>query len=361
MKKKVGIVTFHKAHNYGALLQAYALKKTLERLNLNVVFIDFDNDSLDKNYRLFPKLSNSSLSYNIKQIIKTLLDFNRKFKRNNSFNEFIKNYLHSFSINKSKLKLDVVFLGSDQIWNPNITGQLEPIFFGQHPNLDVDKVVSYAASMGNGMNKLNINDEFKKLLLGVDSLGVREKALKTILHENFDINCQQNLDPTLLLNKSDWDELADDSETSQNKYILIYEVEKHPHTQAVVNHIKAVSNYDVLVVSAKTSHLVDKSVITSASPRRFVSLFKNASFVVTTSFHGTVFSIINNIPFYTLKFGDGIDNRSAGLLAMLDLSDRHIKDESQIKEHVVDFTNANRLLELERNTSIEYITDNLRK
>lgn len=360
MKKKAGIVTFHKAHNYGALLQAYALKRTLERLSINVVFIDFDNESLDKNYRLFPKISNSSLSYNVKQIIKTLLDFNRKFKRHKRFNEFIDKHLHSYAINESKLKLDLVFLGSDQIWNPNITGQLEPIFFGQHPNLDVDKVVSYAASMGNGMNKLNLNDKFKNLLLGVDCIGVREKALKTILDESFDVHCQHNLDPTLLLNKSDWDELADDSEVSQNKYILIYEVEKHPNTHAVVKYIQELLNCNVLVVSAKTSHLVDKSIITSASPREFVSLFKNASFVVTTSFHGTVFSIINNIPFYTLKFGDGIDNRSSGLLSMLDLNDRHIKDESQIKEHMVDFTNANRLLELERNTSIEYIINSLK-
>ncbi len=361
MNKKVGIITFHKAHNYGAVLQAYALKKMLKNLNAEVTFLDFDNEALDKNYRLFPSLKNEGAANFLKLTIKTLLDFPRKKQRHIAFNSFITKYLDSTNISKTGVNLDCVFLGSDQIWNPNITGYLDPVFFGQHHNIDSTRTVSYAASMGNGMTEDNINNELKRLISCIDSVGVREKSLKLTLESNLGVSCHQNLDPTLLLSKDDWDEISDENDKNENKYILVYEVEKHQSTDSIIQYIKSKTGYNVKVVSSKTSHHVSKSSITTASPKEFISLFKNASFVVTTSFHGTVFSIIYNIPFYTLKFGTGVDNRSSGLLSALELTGRHIKGVDEILPSYgkIEFDKVNSLLEDQRKASLQFIRDNL--
>lgn len=360
-KKNIGIVTFNKAHNYGALLQAYALKKVIESFEAEVVFLDFQNESIDKHYKLFPSIDGRNYFKYMKSIFGTILDFSRKRSRFNAFNDFIRTYLHSCNIEENNISLDCVFLGSDQIWNPNITGDFAPIFFGQHPNLTCSRIVSYAASMGNGMTDKNLNSSLECLINKVDSIGVREESLSIALSNKFNLECVQNLDPTLLLEQQEWSEITNDSFVDDDKYILVYEVVPHSNTNEVVKEIVSRTGYKVKVISAITSFRVPSSVIATASPKEFVSLFRHASFVVTTSFHGTVFSVINNIPFYTLKFGNGIDSRALNLLSMLNITERHINDLNQIKEDFNDiaFDEINALLKTRRESSLIYLAENI--
>ncbi|MCR3937440.1 polysaccharide pyruvyl transferase family protein [Aeromonas caviae] len=360
-KNKIGIVTFNKAHNYGALLQAYALKKAIERFNADVVFVDFTNEYLDKNYRLFPSLQHNSFLGYCKTVLTTALDFPRKKRRHDTFSYFINKYLPMENIDCNKLNLDCIFLGSDQIWNPRITGKFEGVFFGKHQNLNAKRIVSYAASMGNGMVDTNLNAELRNYLDGIDVIGVRESSLKGALSMKLSIESVQNLDPTLLLERDEWLDITDDTLVGQDKYILVYEVEHHLNTQNIINTIVEKTGFKVKVISAKTNYKVPRSVISTASPKDFISLFRNASFVVTTSFHGTVFSIINNVPFYTLKFGNGVDNRSLSLLSMLNLTARHINDVNEIRSDfdMLNFDEANQLLNEQRNKSLAYLSENI--
>ena len=111
------------------------------------------------------------------------------------------------------------------------------------------------------------------------------------------------------------------------------------------------------VISSKISTNVPSDHITTASPEDFLSLFSNAAFVVTSSFHGTAFSLINQKPFYTMKFNNGVDVRSAGLLKSVALLDRHIDDLNQATLEEINFDSVESELNNYRINSIKYLSD----
>lgn len=249
-----------------------------------------------------------------------------------------------------------VILGSDQLWNFNITNGLDVLYFGQDKNISTNNVFSYAASMGKAMLETNFTQAYKENLQKLSCIGVREESLGLEIKAKFGLDYYINVNPTLLLAKSEWDALVTKKSDSED-YLLVYEVEKYQYTQEVVDAIKNQLGLSVKVISSITHRAVDKSTIATASPVEFLTLFKNAKFVVTSSFHGTVFSIINEVPFYTLKFNNGIDLRSAGLLNSLGLIERHINDSSEISfdNLGVNYTKAKLLLEKLQLKSVNYI------
>ena len=352
---KVGIVTFHNAHNYGAVLQAYGLHRKLELLGIKSEFIQDKNDLVGKKYQLFPDFKKCSFLGFVKSWLLLLLDYKRKSKRFSGFNDFITNYLPTYDLNKGVVSYSHVALGSDQIWNFNITKGLQEIYFGEDDNINSNYIFSYAASMGNGMVKPNFTEQYKNKLSHLNNFGVREKSCAGEIKSKFGLDSTINVDPTLLLEKEEWDKLVPLDNKSEEPYLLVYEVEKNPNTSQVVEDIKNKMGLKVKVILAKIKRGEDKGNITTASPQDFLRLFKNASFVVTTSFHGTVFSIINEIPFYTVKFNNKIDLRAAGLLESLDLEERHINNVNDITNVDLDFHEPNnKLIEL-RAKSTNYL------
>ncbi len=356
-----GIVTFHKAHNYGAVLQAYALQKTLSNFGYSVSFVDYQHQEIEKIYRLFPVFNENGLIVYSKRWIHTILDFKRKYNRYHAFSEFINENFNCVSLD-NKCTYDCVVLGSDQIWNPEYTNGFVKVHFGKDSNLEYSKLISYAASMG----KENLTDdelsEFKENIENIDIIGVREESLKLLINNILPKrDVRVNLDPTLLLPKSDWDELSD-NEVPSEPYILVYEVKFNSLTPKIVEFIKNKYNINVIVLSARTNFKLPKTYITDASPKKFLSLFKHAKFVVTTSFHGTVFSIINNKPFITVGFGDHTDSRSRSLLNQLSLIDRMAFEESDIHNMKldIDYEIANKKLVEMQMDSISYLKENLK-
>jgi hypothetical protein len=355
MKKKVGIITFHNAHNYGAVLQAFALNKKLIKLGVEPGFINVVNSNIEEDYSLFPKRKNNSYKIHFKKLISLLLDFRRKKRRFEGFTNFINKKLPVYEVS-AKEKFDSVILGSDQIWNFNITNGIDPLFFGQNDNIETNNVISYAASMGNAMLENNFTSDYKMLLSKLNHIGVREESLGNNLTKYFDLSCEINLDPTLLLDKSDWEEIETDS-GCESGYILIYQVEEHPNAIKTADFIGKKLNFPIKIIASKTDYKISKNIITTASPGEFISLVKNASFVITSSFHGTVFSIINEIPFYTLKFNNGVDARSAGLLNVLEISERHIDNinDRTWERNEIDFVEVNRKLTSLKEKSENYL------
>ncbi|WP_243694166.1 polysaccharide pyruvyl transferase family protein [Vibrio viridaestus] len=356
-KNKTGIITFNKAHNYGAVMQAYALQYKLNSLGYDVSFINSNNE-IDKKYRLIPDYKKLGVKNFIRYIVRLILNYNRITKRYIGFHNFIKKYLSSIDITENKFEFKNVVLGSDQIWNPNITKGYDPIYFGIHPNLVCDNVISYAGSMGNGMEDKNFNNEFLSKLNTLKAIGVREPSLAEAIENHFSLEPVINLDPTLLLNKEEWAQVTSEKYNNE-KYILVYEVEKNKLTPDVLDLLKNRFNLSVKVISSKISMSVPKDYVTTASPEDFLSLFLNATFVVTSSFHGTVFSIINNKPFYTMKFNNGVDLRSAGLLKSVGLSDRHIDSLEQATLEDIDFSIVETKLNDLREKSVDYLTSSL--
>lgn len=357
--KKVGIVTFHNAHNYGAVLQAYGLYRKLELLGFKSEFIQDTNDTVGKKYSLYPDYTNRSLLSYIKSWFLLLVDYKRKSKRSIAFNNFIASYLPIYDLNQGRKNYSHVVLGSDQIWNFNITNGLQSIYFGEDKNINTECVFSYAASMGNGMVSSNFTSEFQTKLAKLSSVGVRERSLSNEINTNFNLDSVVTLDPTLLLDNEEWDKLLPTDSGSEAPYLLVYEVEKNPNTASVIEFVKNKLGLEVKVISSKIKSGDDPKNIATASPQEFLSLFKNANFVVTTSFHGTVFSIINEIPFFTIKFNSKVDLRSSGLLSSVELTQRHINTVQDINELDIDFTEAKNNLALLRASSENYLLQSL--
>ena len=324
----------------------------------NVSFFDYQHEEIAKVYRFFPAPGNENAITYLKRLVNTALDFNRKKARYKAFNKFIDS---NFKLSDSNISqdFDVVVLGSDQIWNPEYTNGFVDAHFGRHSNLNSRKIVSYAASLGQSNLEGEELAEFYEKLAAIDTLGVREDSLKDmIVSMGKGRNVSVNLDPTLLLDKSDWDFISEDR-VIREPYVLVYEVKYNNLTKSAIEYIEEHYGLKVIVLSARTNYKITKEYITDASPLQFLSLFKYADFVITTSFHGTVFSVINNKPFITLAFGDHTDVRSNSLLSKIGLNDRIVDnpDNFSVAKKTVNYEFANnKLMEL-RLESIDYLTN----
>ena len=225
-KMKAGIVTIHTDFNYGAVLQAVATQKFLELNGVNAEIIDYENKEIAKQFKLFYKQG------------KTLFGYGVTFVRNVFFGRFfyykhaIKN-LDSYR-KKTKIKYitiddlknvdyDLLIAGSDQIWNSEITGELDPVFlldFGQR-----SKKISLATSMGSHILSDEEKEKFRAVLRQYSAISVREKFAKCQLDKLTSKKVKVLLDPTLLLNKTVWwREFARYSKyaNKREKYILTY-------------------------------------------------------------------------------------------------------------------------------------------
>ncbi|MGR5157321.1 polysaccharide pyruvyl transferase family protein [Vibrio owensii] len=356
----VGIITFHNAHNYGAVMQAYALFTKLKQLEHKPIFLEDKNSFIHNSYNLVPNFKNP-VDFT-KRLTKLLLDFDRKKKRSDRFNRFIENYLPCVDISEQKKSVNNVILGSDQIWNPNITSGFDPLFFGKHDNLESENIIAYAASMGKATDKGCMTEEFFKLVSNINKIGVREDKLRLNLESKLDKEVVLTLDPTLLLDKNEWNILTQGVDKLKEEYILVYEVEHHPYTYKVTDYLEDKFKWTTKTISSKSSHKVPRTIITTASPEEFLSLFSQASMIVTSSFHGTVFSIINEKPFVTMKFGNGVDIRAESLLANLGLLNHHIKDVSEFNDNdifSIDYTSVNEKMDELRSKSVNYLKESL--
>ncbi|MBN8103430.1 polysaccharide pyruvyl transferase family protein [Vibrio vulnificus] len=361
--KNIAIMTFHRAHNYGAVLQAYALSKVIMNLGNNVGFLDIQHPKIAEGYRLVPKFKERTLLSLFKGYIHFLLDPMRKIKRSNGFESFIASNFKLIDVDEKKRSVDVVVLGSDQIWNPEYTEGFVDFHFGKIDKIHTNKVISYAASMGKTVLSNTQEKVFDSLTDNVDKLGVREKSLQDFLKNNLGKDSTLNLDPTLLLTRKDWSEIAKPIKVTEEKFILVYEVQSNKLTEIAVERLSKLLGMKVVYLAAKTDFRVDSSYISTASPEQFLYLFSQASFIITTSFHGTVFSIINNVPFVTVGFGNDIDARSISVLDAMKLKDRIVFSESDIitvtQKTEIDFEVSNKLLDELKKESIDYLQTSL--
>lgn len=360
-EKKCGIITFHRAHNYGAVLQAYALQRAVSKLGYYVGIIDYSPDTINTGYALVPKKSKVTWGRYIKAWVGFFLDIKRKTRRFKKFNDFINRKLNLLCVNDKCV--DVLLLGSDQIWNPHLTGAVDPVYFGFIEPMKPKRIISYAASMGTTELDGAQRDSFFSYLNNLDYIGVREDSLKEYIGSHVAKNVTITLDPTLLLDKCDWDDIAEFNSKTADEYCLVYEVQPHPATEKIVSTIRNELNIQVIKIGAKSNHRISRDVITDSSPGEFVGYFKRAKFVITTSFHGTVFSIINNIPFITLQFNNSIDLRSKSLLTSLGLQDHLIADpDLKYILHMITEFNPNSYrekLDNLRTESLTYLTDSI--
>ena len=355
----IGINTLQYARNYGAMLQAYALKTFLESQGHSVCFINKRLLPICKwNPKPFKKCTLLEKLLYIKYLVKWYLPpYILSRIREHNFDRFYNHFLNTMTLSN----LDVVIYGSDQIWSKFKFG-FNPYFWG-YDGLDVTKRIAFSASMG----VLDIKEEDRNFITSAlkqfSFISVREQDLCDMLnggHYAEHTIVYRTIDPVFLLNKQIWEALA--SKRIVNKpYLLFYDFQIDAKTTTLA---KQIAKERGLLLVRITDGIVDtkrdKYHFKCAGPLQFLSLIKYADFVLASSFHGTAFSIIFHKEFCVRQIWN--TSRVMSLLNLVGLSDRMIDKIEDFRLCVdVDYHDVDLRLEKEKLNSKLYLQGALKE
>ncbi|MCQ2514310.1 MAG: polysaccharide pyruvyl transferase family protein [Ruminococcus sp.] len=351
--KKVGILTFHRALNYGAVLQGYALQKTLTKLGADCDIVDYICPKITTDYKPFRIYKNDLL----KSFAKSCVMFRRRAIRAKSFQSFFNNLIVKSkkeytpdNISDAKDDYDLFIAGSDQVWSPRCVG-FDPAYFLTFAR-DEQKY-SYAASFAIPDLPEEQIPEYKKRLAGFQSFSVREQSGEKLVKELTGREAVTHLDPSLLLSADEWSKIA--VRKLNQPYILVFSANPPVSMVAFAKKLSKEKNLPVYYINDAPHPNKDGiNYILAPTVEEFVGYFKNAEYVVTNSFHGTAFSVIfNRNLFVEFKNTAGRNIRSEGLLTKLGIN-REIVDGNAV-ETKINWNEVNRKLAEETQSSLEYL------
>lgn len=370
MKKKIATMTFHMAHNYGAMLQAYALANTINELGFQCEIIDYRFPYIDAWSGILTRRElvqrYGFAKGNAKFCKRVLKGYYKKIEpAHKRFNSFMRNKMplsRTVYFNKEMLNsvvYDYIVFGSDQIWNPEIMGGFSPEYVGAFiTDTSKTKLVSYAASSGKNCIDENYQEAFLDLLRRFYRISVREQSLQLFLKNKCRIDAEVVLDPVFLLSPEKWNALAQESEIRvEGPYVLVYAFEVGKGAFDSARRIAQQHDLRIISISYKyDASLTDIDQILNCGPIEFVWLFEHASYVCTSSFHGMAFSILFNKSFYC--FGHPhYSQRNRDLLAVLGLQQRFLTDTETVENIAeCDFSEANIRLQTMRDKSLDFLT-----
>lgn len=353
--KNIYISTFHNADNYGAVLQCYALYAFLKKNSYNALVINHVNHQILKGYRIFNTSGIKSLLKSILYLKKSIvrkINF-RRFRNNINIDNNIKDINYCFKDD------DIIITGSDQVWNPKITGGFDDTYFLINSNDNIKKI-SYAASCGDLKYIEQYSDIFISLIRNLDYISVREKSLQSYLDTRIDKNVELVLDPTLLLNQSEWMHFIYEKPIINEKYIFVYTVgNENSLFINSVNDLSKKTGYKIVYFDQsdlKNKYKCVKDNWYKAGPMEFLNLLYYSEFVITTSFHALSFSIIFNKSFGVV-LSDKID-RLVSLLSLVKLENRVINNTNDILtlyNKKIDWNEVNLILDDSRKTSQNWL------
>lgn len=380
--KKIGLVSVHNP-NYGSLLQTYALHtylnvigvdneiilytkkkdgKQLVRL-LNVPLVIMKGQVLFRD--IYCKLFH-------KEIAEGLSLRNRKFQEfKKKHFKFSRNYLGWKDLKKTNNEYDIFIIGSDQVWNPiNIGTDFFNLLFTDESKFRI----SYASSFGVSSIPDSQIEKTKKYLNRIQCLSTREttgvQIIKCLTGRDSELVC----DPTLLIDKKYWDKLAGEKSFVGRKYIFCYFLGNNPQHRDFANRFKVETGYEIVVLQ----HL-DELIISdikfgdykpfNVGPAEFVNLIANAEYVLTDSFHGTIFSLLYKKRFFTFSRFESskkssTNSRIVSLLNLVGATDRYINASANIKECIngeIDFDLVYQNIEKIKDHSRDYLIQSLKK
>lgn len=366
---RIGILTFHRANNYGAFLQAFALKHYLESLGHQVEMVDYWPEGHADVYRLFPhSWKQRPFLGKIKGLISIVLRFNREKKRIDGMQRLVSlhfglsctpRYVTPESL--EQVSYDCIVYGSDQIWWKSIIPGYEGfdlVYWGEHVPASVRKI-AYAPSMG--IINLTEDDKIRirTWLSNFNALSVRETGLYEAIHDLTDKEIAIVSDPVFLLSKEDWSRFCYPINKSK-KYILYYNLLASKEGDALVEMLKQKWGYDVVEVTGGVrTKKIGKRYVQTVDAFGFISLIKNAEFVVTSSFHGTAFSIIFEKQFYATGFGERV-GRVKSLLSLLHIEERLISDVTRLPDKRIEYNMVSEAMSELLLVSKNYIENNIR-
>ena len=380
--KKVAIVSCYFKKNYGSMLQAYATQKILDNMNIDNETINIESNlDFKKGKRNFYKSQLLNFGF-----IKSKLGM-IKLKLDKKINKQLKNNLkirdREFEKFKTKFRLTKPFYnykemteycnnysdvidGSDQLWLPvNIVADYYTLSWVPEK---VNKI-SYATSFGVSNIPKKYYEKYSDFLKRIEHISVREKNACDMVKKLSGRDASLVCDPTLLLNKKEWEDIQPDKPKIEKNYIFCYFLGKNIEHRKFVERLKEKTGYEIVSINhcdeyVKYSDKFADEIPYDVGPGDFVNLIKNAKYVCTDSFHGTVFALINHIDFFTFeRFNEknskmSTNSRIYSLLDLVNLKDRLLKGNENIEkvlEQNINFEKVDKKIENFRNNSKEYL------
>lgn len=337
--KKVGIFTINDDGNFGNRLQNYAVQEVLKKYDIDVATIRKRN--------ILKKLKNF-IKRNLKKVIKR-----NKYKREVNFGKFNKNIVFKYyntdkELKKLSSKYDYFITGSDQVWNPNFGRMSDIDFLTFAPD---EKRVSFSASFGIEKIPNELHEFYKSRLKNFKALSVREEAGKKIIEELTDIKDSEVLiDPTMLLQASEWDKVAKaPKKVPTKRYILNYFLGNISDKRKLeIERIAKENDCEIINI------LEENNPYYCCGPSEFLYLEKNAFLICTDSFHSSVFAILYNVPFIIFDREDSnvsMNSRIETLINKFKLKNRKFVEKITEENLKHDYSEAYIILEQERKKS----------
>ncbi|HBY89799.1 MAG TPA: polysaccharide pyruvyl transferase family protein [Aerococcaceae bacterium] len=371
--KKIGIVTLHGYFNYGNKLQNYALKYTLEKMGYDVATtvvtdVEQENSALKNKINNIKKIGISEFS----KII-----FNKFFSKKNKkiekeivqnreafFKEFSKKYLNEKFFNLKNVddrvqmdEFDFFVTGSDQVWNPFYFEKLD-IFFLTFAKKK--RRISYAPSMSVDKLPPQYISDYKKWLFDMNSISIREEAGAKIIKEITDKDVPVVVDPTLLLSKKEWMSVAKKPDYfPDKKYILTYFLgETPPKALEKINLINSKEEYEIINLGQ-----ISEREIYESGPEEFIYYIEKSSIFLTDSFHGVVFSMLMETPFIVYERKSKTRSMYSRIETLLKMFNLEKREDKNINGNFLelDFSHIEKILDNEKNKSINYLRNAFEK
>jgi len=374
MNKKIGIVTFVRTGNYGAALQCYALNRAVAAVGGEPVTMDYWPEYFRVRYYIdkvpFVWSMEGYREWRRRMIVKRIKD-----RRNKRFEKFIENNIKlskptahnaaELSAVMSETGITKWITGSDQVWS-DTCARFDPTYFLDLELPPGSQKYSYAASFGMGQLPDDKKDEYKRRLAGYTRYSVREQSGVGMINELFPADVNVHCDPTLLLTADEWKKVA--SAPRKDKYILIYHVMNPARLlnkaaelskQTGLKVILFTPYFNYLAIKGKKIEEYGYEPAMDSSPQDFVSLFLNAEYVLTNSFHGTVFSVLFHKNFWSqTQLIEGKPNtRSINLLEKLGIKGRDIFHNKPLADTPIDWARAESALAEMRADALRYLKD----
>lgn len=383
-KKKIGLILAYRGVNYGMLLQAFATQQFIEKQGYETEILEYTRTSY-KHIRFTPWLPVYAADEIIKKLKKrkqiqaeVLDDIHKQniTDRKAVSNTFIKNNLKNRRVIKGIEALETagkdyngVLIGSDQIWPPDAA-------FGNFTTLrfvpDSTNKISYATSLGVSKYPYYCRSSAAQFWKRMNHLSVREEQGKKIIQDICDVPVEVVVDPTYLFTGAQWEEMIPYEQNIEGDYILCYflggtkEHKQLARKFADKKGIKLVSILSTESVSDIDISYADE-IVTGKGPESFINLIRNAKYVLTDSFHGVAFSVINNKQFYVFyrtQVGskNSRNSRIDNILEMWGLKDRLVLNDASVNdfsEKPIDYSDVNNRVDRKRKHSISYLMDAL--
>jgi len=365
---KVDIITRHSVPNYGSLLQSYATQKAIEKMGYESEIINYTRyeeryenlantlvkgKKWDKNC-ILRFIYKTIQSPNYSKMYKKFGEYRRGFLRETKFE-----YGNVKELKENIPQADVYCSGSDQIWGKIGTADYDESYFLEF--VKDKKCIAYASSFGKTELNKALEENLKNLLNKYSKILVRENSAKDLLEKRNIENVEQVLDPTLLLSQEEWIQLANKSnKRCDEKYILIYQLHDNKEFDRYAKKFAKNKKMKLLRISPSLYHIMRSGkLIYLPTQYDFLKYFSNAEYVLTDSFHATVFSIIFNRKFIDVLPPNKTGTRIESILSLFGIKNRILNNYNDFNsiDNYIDYKNVNKRLKEERNKSFNLFKD----